>query len=641
MATLLGDATLTTTTSISDFDTVVGTNNANKQQTTDFRKPRAVLRVDSGAVRSGAFLPLTDRDTARLIGYVDPSYSQEDTFLAIDNLSYNTAGASTDRFVFDFNEIQEVITTNIDRVQIKLTVTTGTLTGVGSSTIQVSKDNFAPTGTSADTYGGTKTLNSNATQTFTFDTDDDPTPSVTFIGTGPDGHGGSFLPFQYAFSTSHTGTIRIDSVEVKLTYTGKTLLPGPYIKNDSITYVQKDSGGSVVSPIDTIIKTGGSDELSFNWDAGSFSTPQDTVATGLGISEYIVLARDSGPGTDFFFTEVENAQYTITQDGSDKGAVLPNTERQWQPDRGDSSGAVVSFDTNNAIARSNLLTDQSISNIDRSDITTSFNMKVPYASADTSQPPNPDPGDNALSQTSFKLNPLSNSLQAYMRFLFAPSVLGAGALDSVFGTTFGTLNLTHRLAASDIDTQASSFTQDGQGGFLLEGAASISGAMSFGINAGFQLSVIESQSTSATLVAEGQLAILAGSTPTSSFTLTEDVTLFVQTELSVSSSFTHTAGPTGLGVIHGMTQTDIGILPSSVTAISVATSLPGPDAARTFVLLGAETRTVPVNTETRTVETVSQTLRDGLARIIVHNTETRTLPVEQQTRILDIKGYSG
>ena len=662
MATLLGDATLTTTTSISDFDTVVGTNNANKQQVTGFRKPRATTRIEtSDLIRRGVFLPLTDRDTARLIGMVDPDYAQEDSFEEIPrfgndptgfrNITYNTiqnnpaAGPApaitTDRFIFDFNEIREIVTTDIDRVQIKLTVTTGKLyntsspfSEVSSGTINVTKDNFAPTNTSADTYGGAKTLNAESTQTFTFDTDDADTPSVTFIGSGSDGHGGSFLPFNIAFSTDKIAEMTIDSVEMQLTYTGKTLLPGPYIKNDSLTYTAKDGSDP--------------DSLSFNWNAGNFNTPANNLVAGVELVEYINLASRSigstGPAgsSGFVFVTVEGGQYTITQDGSDKGAVLPNTTRQWQADVGDggyqAGGApyeepLSGLDAHDSISKPNILVDQTIANIDRSDITTSFNMKVPYVSADTTPA--------ALNQE-YNIGSLPNSLQTYMRFLFAPGVLGAGALDSVFSSTVGVTGVKHGLASSDIATQASSFTQDGQGGFLLEGAASISGAMSFGINAGFQLSITETDSSAFTMVVSAATVVRASATVSSAFTLVEDVDLFVQTELSVNSSFTQTAGPAGLGVIHSLILVDIGILPSSVTATAVGTSLPGPAPARTFVLSGAETRTITLNTETRTIETVTQTSTPGnLVRAIRINTETRTLPVEQQTRILTIKGYSG
>ena len=432
MATLLGDATLTTTTSTS-FDTVVGTNNANKQQTTGFRKPRATTRIEqSGLTRSGVFLPLTDRDTARLIGMVDPDYAQEDSFEELPrfgaeagkNLTYSTdpgGELQTDLFVFDFNEMQEIITTDIDRVQITLTVTTGKLYNTSSpfqeqssGTIEVNRDNFSPTSPNAQLYGGQKTLNAESTQTFTFDTDDAETPSVTFIGTGTDGHGGSFLPFRTAFKSNRRGEITIDSVEMQVTYTGKTLLPGPYIKNDSITYTAKAGSNP--------------DSLSFNWDAGSFSTPSTLVPTGLELVEYINLASRGqgtvGPGgtSAYVFVTVEDGQYTITQDGSDKGAVLPNTTRQWQADVGDGSGNVPyeeplsGLDAHDSISKPNILVDQTISNVDRSDITTSFNMKVPYVSADTTP--------LALNQE-YNISPLPNSLQTYMRFLFAPTVAGA------------------------------------------------------------------------------------------------------------------------------------------------------------------------------------------------------------------------
>lgn len=697
MATLLGDATLTTTTSTSTT-ALVGTRNVNKQQTSEFRKPRAILpdpTDPNDLVRSGSFRTITDSDLTEQLDYVEGNYAQDDLSSDIATaLIFNTSATPidtnspqliTDHFVFDFNEIQELSTASIDSITVRVQLTTNNLfntstpfSAVSSADFYVHDTSFGLTTSSGDEFGGPQTITVGQTQTLTYTCTDS-----SYIGTS---HSGSFQPFRVQFESNKIGNVTITAVEMKVTYTGKTLLPGPYVENDSIVYVQKDSGGNVINNGSTnggILSSGGSDELQFKWNAGRFSIPAGTVVQGIDTHEYISLLRGQGltatshpygstlfteleSGTGDLFPTVEAGQYTMYQDGVSKGNVLPSTNRNWQVDEfaSDRKGR-------DAIARPNLLVDHVVSNLNTDDISTAIEMRIPYASADTTAlsvgdnqfndanefefingTQNSPTGNSGYKDTyssdigfddaniHYRASVLPNATQNYLRFFFAPTVQGQGALDSVFSKSIGTTGVTHGMSASDMGTHTASFTQVGQGGFVLEGSVTMASSFSFTPRGGFQLSVIESESTSATMTVEARLAIRAEATPSSAFTLTDDVDLFKNATISpVNLSFTETFGL--LGVTHGMTQTDIGILPSSMTVVAVGDSLPPPDSARIFILSGAETRTVPVNTETRTVETVSQTLRDGLARIIVHNTETRTLTAEQQTRILKIKGYSG
>ena len=693
MATLLGDATLTTSSSIPTLDPIVATNNASNQQTTAFRKPVSMDRLTEGGgaaiLYTGTFAGISTIGAADLKKYADPGYVDDFTEDP-QPLTVNTAGqpfnpsnnqlpAQTPRLFFDFSEIRELTTTTIDEVTFKITITPSKLfnmstpfASVSTGQINVNKTNFSTEQIFDDTkFGSSQTITLDQQSTHTFTCTDS-----TYLS-----HSGTFLPIAVEIQIDKLGQFTIDSVECQVKYTGKTFIKGDYVKNDTLGYTQTAGDGSTVRPGEKqgrlrALDASATDEISFNWNAGRFSKPTDAVVGAMQISEYIQITRgqgasstaypyspdlftalETGQGSSMGNTKVENAQYTMTQGGSDKGNVFPNTERDWQVDLGDFSahfGGAGNRSVRNELARPNVLTDQTISNIDRTDLSTAISLKVPFAGADTT--PALSSGNNAFNmgnewehyqgtgnsptgnsawedlhsadrgsfvddRAPYRSQVLPAATQAYLRFLFSPNVLGSSNILGTFTKTFGILGVKHGLSASDVGTQTASFTQTGQGGFLLEGSATISSAMTFGINAGFQLSVIESESTTATMTFDDaglRLAIRAEATPTGTFALTEDVDLFVGGEAPMISAFTKTM-TVFVGIILTIdTVLELPALASSMTVVAAGESLPGPDLARTFVLEAEANRTLTVVQQTRT-NTV--------------NTQTRTAAVDPQTRI--------
>ena len=703
MATLLGDATLTTSSSIAALDPIVATSDRNKTQTTVFRKPVSMDRITGGGssaiIYTGTFAGISTIGAADLKKFADPGYVDDYTEDP-EPLTVNTAGVpfnpdnndiplQTPRFFFDFAEIRELTTTTVDEVTFKITVTPTKLFNTGTPFAEVSTGNMRVFKTNFQNFDSindvehfgapqTVTVGQQSTHTFTCN-------SATLTdGTRYLSHSGTFLPIAVEIQVDKLGQFTIDSIECQIKYTGKTLLKGDYIKNDTLTYTQTAGDSSTIKPGEKqgrmrALDASATDEISFNWNAGRFTVPDDLIVDGMQVSEYIQMTRGQGASATSFpyasslFTaletgsgmsmdnvKIENGQYTMTQDGSDKGNVFPNTTRDWQVDDGDFSayfGGAGNRSVRNEIARPNVLTDQTISNIDRTDLSTAISLKVPFSSADgtalssgndqfnmgnewehykgTGNSPtgnsawedlhSQDLGNFVDDRAPYRATVLPAATQAYLRFLFAPTTKGQSSITGTFTKTFGTLGIKHGLAASDIDTQASSFTQVGQGGFLLEGSATISSAMTFGINAGFQLSVIESESTTATMTFDDdglRLAIRAQATPSSAFALTEDVDLFVGGEAPMISAFTETLTQSEIGIILTIdTVLELPALASSMTVVAAGQSLPGPDLARTFVLETADTRTLQVIAQTRT-NTV--------------NTQTRTTVVDAQTRIATV-----
>ena len=717
MATLLGDATLTTSSSIATLDPIVATNDASKQQTTAFRKPVSMDRLNEGGgaaiIYTGTFLSLAELDAANLKKFADPGYVDDYTSDP-ELLTVNTAGnpffpqnndlpLQTPRFFFDFAEIRELTTTTIDEVTFKITVTPSKLFNtstpfaeVSTGNIRVFKTNFQNFDSINDVehFGApqTVTLDQQSTHTFTCNS------ATLSDGSRYLSHSGSFLPIAVEIQVDKLGKWQIDSIECQVKYTGKTFIKGDYVKNDTLGYTQTAGDGSTIRPGEKIgrlrdLDASATDEISFNWNAGRFSKPTDAVTGAMQISEYIQMTRgqgasetsfpyssglftalETGQGSNMGNTRVENAQYKMTQGGSDKGNVFANTERDWQVDDGDLKahfGGAGDRSVRNEIARPNVLTDQTISNIDRTDLSTAISLKVPFASADTTalslgnsafnmgnewehyQGTGNSPTGNSAwedlhsadrgsfvdDRAPYRAQILPAATQAYLRFLFAPNVLGSSNILGTFTKTFGILGVKHGLSASDVGTQTASFTQTGQGGFLLEGSATISSAMTFDINAGFQLSVIESESTTATMSFDDdgiRLAIRGEATPTGTFALTEDVDLFVGGQAPMISAFTKTLTQSEIGIILTIdTVLELPALASSMTVVAAGESLPGPNLARVFVLEAEANRTLTVVQQTRTNTVNTQTRQ---AKI---DAQTRTETVDAQTRTLTIPGYDG
>ena len=343
--------------------------------------------------------------------------------------------------------------------------------------------------------------------------------------------------------------------------------------------------------------------------------------------------------------------------------MFADTDRDWQVDLGDFSayfGGAGNRSTRNEIARPNVLTDQNISNIDRTDITTAISLKVPFNKADatalssgnnafnfgnewehyqgTGNSPtgnsawedlhSADRGNRVDDRAPYRAQVLPAATQAYLRFLFAPSILGTSNILGTFTKTFGRLGILHSMAFADVGTYTSSFAQAVQGGFLLEGSAAITSAMTFGINAGFQLSIIETESTTATMSfdADGiRLFITAEATPTSAFALTEDVDLFKGTSLSLQSSFTETLTQSEIGIILTIdNNTELPAFDFVMTAVVDGDVVPGPAQARIFVFDTPETRQLTVTAQTRQATVATQT------RTVTVNTQTRTAVAKGQ-----------
>lgn len=727
MATLLGDATLQSTTSITE-DSLLVTNRSDILQQTEFRTPVAILAVEPTSVfRDGSFLAMAGETE---IEYLDPEYVEEDTFIPQESISYNSSlngpgnsqSLQTDKFIFDFGEINELAGTSIAEIQIILNVTTHNLFNSSTPFASTTTADIFPSSTN---FGGRSlgdwstpdghTIEVGKTQEFKYITTDQ-----SYLGTT---HSGTFQPFFCTFQATKLGKITINSCKMKVKYTGKTLLKTDFVVNDSITYTQKNSSGTEI-PIGSTggqnKQLGGTDVMTFNWDAGTITDPGlNYRLSALQVTEYITLIRGGGHPTSFpyhptdlensltsprgNYIQVESAQYTANQNGSDKGNVLSQDVRKWQADVDDLQVGIGTQagvrGERDAIARPNGLVDYSVSNLNEA-VDTAFKLSVPYHSADTSGFSTGNDQYNAASEFEFSSSlvrsptgntgykdfhgsdilggarttdtigeyrsiPYPKNTKLFLRMLYAPVLNGASSLDTTSEWNItGLLGIKHGISASDIGTPTTTFTQDGQGGFLIEAGVDVMAVTSTAtFTGGLQRAGASAQASAFTksINEDGiRLAIRGQASLTATMSITIDEDLFKgNLTTTKSSTFEFTFGR--LGVKHGMASTDLSVLASSMAVTVVSSVVPGPSAARTFVLPTFETRTLSVPTQTRT-NIVAQQTRTATAvaqnRTVSVKTQGKSIPItvwsdpvkwsdmttwttETEARVLTIRGYDG
>lgn len=725
MATLLGDATLQSTTSITE-DSLLVTNRSDVLQQTEFRTPVAMLAVEPSTVfRDGSFLAMAGETE---IEYLDPEYVEEDTFIPQEPISYGTNIGNgfilqTDKFIFDFGEINELAGTSIAEIQIILNVTTNSLNNTSSPFASTTTADIFPSSTN---FGGRSlgnwstpdghTIEVGKTQEFKYITTDQ-----SYLGTT---HSGTFQPFFCTFQATKLGKITINSCKMKVKYTGKTLLKTDFVVNDSITYIQKNSSGTEI-PIGSTAgqnkQLGGTDVMTFNWDAGTITDPGINYRlSALQVTEYITLIRGGGHsisipyhpsledsllGPSGNYIQVESAFYTANQNGSDKGDILSRDVRKWQADVSDlqvgTGTQAGQRGERDAIARPNGLVDYSVSNLNEA-VDTALKLSVPYHSADTSGFGLGNDQYNAASEFEFRSSlvrsptgntgykdthgteafsppftrttdtigeyrsiPYPKNTKLFLRMLYAPVLNGASSLDTTSEWNItGLLGIKHGISASDIGTPTTTFTQDGQGGFLIEAgvdAMAVTSTATF--TGGLQRAGASAQASAFTksINEDGiRLAIKGEASLTATMSITIDEDLFKgNLTTTKSSTFEFTFGR--LGVKHGMAPTDLSVLASSMAVTVVSSVVPGPSAARTFVLPTFETRTLSVPTQTRT-NIVAQQTRTATAvaqnRTVSVKTQGKSIPItvwsdpvkwsdmttwttETEARVLTIRGYDG
>jgi hypothetical protein len=693
MATLLGDATLQTTATLTADDSVLATNDITVEHTTGFRRPIGILDVTNNA--SGSFLAMVGNQQ---VEYADSDYVQSDLFSDAEPLTYsqgvlNSPKPITDKFIFDFAEINELSTTVVTQITYKITFKTISVTGGTTADIIPRNNNFGG-GFSVNDFNTNTSLS--APDGFTGEVGQTFTKTyiindfVSGTGTFFTNHNGSFQPFFVQFRQETAGSFQVIDVQAQVKYRGKTLLKQDFVENDTVTLKQFEADGTefpLGEPIQGLpanFAAANTDQLSFNWPAGAFDNPGGNyVIKGLQVIEFCRLLRgpsfalenndtvrsrfmpggSSGP-QDVALTI--GGQYTVIQDGSVTATnmITENpTTRSWVPDG--PTGAV------NDIARPNALLSYNVGDINQ-DITTSLTLRTPYASADSGassgnsnynaplhfefatalkDAPNGKTGYEDFHGSAFQSGSRDQStvgayrsrpfpnMKMQLRMLYAPAINGESSISSASAFNITDLiGVLHGMGASDVGTYTSSSAFTGQGGFVLLGE-STNNTASFTMSvphAGFQLSVIEEESTTATMTIDdnGVRMFLRGDANlTSTFTLTEDVDLFLGTITTPPSTFSFSFGL--LGVKIAMASTDLNVLASSMTVTATGDVLTNPDPARTFVLADQETRTLKVDTQTRTATVNTQTRQ---AKV---DAQVRTATVDAQTRTLTIPGYDG
>jgi len=656
MATLLGDATLTTATTFTADDNTLATNDISVLHETAFRRPISLL-VDGGNDKEGSFLAMLG-DSA--IEYTEPEYLEANSFIPEEALSFKGAPFQTDRFVFDFSEINSLSNTEFTEISIQVTVKPLSLTLVnGNSTA------------TADFWPGSFNLSSGLDVT-DWSTPDGHTMSVgttstfTYKLTNFLSHSGNFQPFFVKFKSDKGGEVQILDVKMKAKYKGKTLLKQDFVVNDSITYIQKNSGGATITAGSTngaFIRLGGSDALSFNWNADAFENPgSNYVITGLQMIEYITMINGSAvPGSTSLienfltsgtgnYTLVDRSRYNMTQAGAETATAISQplsdnfVTRHWVADRshsliGNTKAGV--RDQRDVIARPNSILSYSISDINQ-DITTALSMTTPYGSAKSSYSSGNE-DINAASEFEFtdgtygRANPYPNNLQVFLNFLYAPAINAESSISSTseFNIT-DLIGVIHGMASGDIGTIQSNSTFAGQGGFkLLAESTSNTASFAMSVNAGFQLGVIESESTTATMTIDDdgiRMFLRGDANLTSTFTLTDQSDLFLGTVITKPSTFSFSFGL--LGVKIAMADTDFNVLASAMSVTAAGQVLTNPQDSRTFVLPAEETRTVQVLAQTRT-NTVS-----AQSRTVSAVAQQRTVTAQSQGQSIPITAWS-
>ncbi len=707
MATLSGEATLTTTASFGTIDDVVLVSPIPQSHTTATKRPcamEAILTAPSSSVvgwqtnsngglnglnRSGSFAVMLN-DSA--VNYTDDEYTSDNYYTEDNPITYyggstdasiNTQGLYSDKFVFDFQDIVEEATTNITSLTITATITAS---GSGStSDIGIYSTSF---GTSGLTDSRTLTANDQTTVSWT----------TTDIGTG---HSGSFLPATVAFKcTDNPQTFQYDDITMVMTFTGRTYLRSGVVENDSITY--KQINGSSTHTYDGVTYTPGAevrignasgdiggfqtnvwmgtDELKFNWNAGRFSNMgQNYTVSGMAIKEYINMvvgssgAPDSSNADNIWgtsrFAVTDAINYQMTQDGSGVGSVFTAAGRLWKSDN--SLGDVTA---NAGLARDdlavpNFLSDDSITNIDNDDISTAITLTTEYTSADlddrylqfysaninfeiefrngTKGSPTGNTaykdnygvdfggGSYVESHRDYRSTPIPRNTKLFLEFFWRPSVIGVpDALDlSTTWTNSGLIGVKHGLTSDDVGTYTMSASATTIGGLLHEGASTPAVSFTLSVDAGFLLTIIEAESTTATLTATANLSIETeelGLTVSTSAVITV-ASLIFDVEATPSASLTIDFGL--LGITHSMELSDVGAMEFVMTGVIVATS----------VAPGEPYRLHTFDTQTRTVSAIANTrtsLEDTQSRSIPVLTQTRIKATDEDTRTLTITGYS-
>jgi hypothetical protein len=425
----------------------------------------------------------------------------------------------------------------------------------------------------------------------------------------------------------------------------------------------------------------GTDELRFVWNAGRFSNRgEGYTVEGMSIKEYIQLtigsgatpditnASDAGGGARASITDAIN--YSMTQDGTGVGSVFTAQKRLWKPDnsKGDvTANAAPPYD---ALAVPNFLGDQSVANIDNDDISTAITLTTEYVSADTDdrfsgfpstnynleiefrngQKDSPtgntaykdlygadfNSGNNVESYRSYRSTPIPRNTKAFLEFFYRPTLTATpDTLDlSTTWTNSGLIGITHGMTSSDVGTYTATSSASAFGGFLLEGASTPTASFTADFRGGFQLSVIEEETTTATLTATANVSMTAESSITSTATASIDGSLVFFPDWGViTPTFSYSQTDSGIGVVHGMSLSDVGAMIFSMTGVVVGAKIDEPDPFRTHTFI-AQTRSIPVSAQTR-ISTVAQQTRS-----IPVGEQTRIETADTQTRTLKITGYN-
>jgi hypothetical protein len=631
------------------------------------------------------------------VNYTDDDYTSSEYFLTDDPITYGDGsggsnGLYSDRFVFDFQDILEEATTNITSLTITATITTSGSSSTSDISIHSTSllgGTYSGIDTGPSELKADRTLTANGQTTVSWTT--------TGIGTNHSGSFLPVW-VAFRCTDNPGPNFQYDDVTMQITFTGKTLLRTGSVQNDSITYKQINGSSPVTydgvtyaAGAEVRIGTGqifkaspfnnGTDELRFVWNAGRFSNRgEGYTVEGMSIKEYIQMVTGASgvaefqtrnnimPGGRVCITDEVN--YQMTQDGTGVGSVFTAQKRLWKAD--DSRGEITANAglSKDALAVPNFLGDQSISNIDNDDISTAITLTTEYTSADvddrylqfydinidyeiefrngTKGSPTGNTaykdlygvdfggGSYVESYRNYRSTPVPRNTKAFLEFFYRPTLTATpDALDlSTTWTNSGLIGITHGMTSSDVGTYTATSSASALGGFLLEGASTPTASFTADFRGGFQLSVIEEETTTATLTATANVSMTAESSITSTATASIDGSLVFFPDWGViTPTFSYSQTDSGIGVVHGMSLSDVGAMIFSMTGVVVGAKIDEPDPFRTHTFI-AQTRSIPVSAQTR-ISTVAQQTRS-----IPVGEQTRIETADTQTRTLKITGYN-
>tara|TARA_R100000231_G_scaffold130725_1_gene102490 strand:- start:698 stop:2452 length:1755 start_codon:yes stop_codon:yes gene_type:complete len=583
MATLLGEATLTSQF-ISTFDDVrVVTDDLNRVTTTAFRDPTTVHIQGEGVIDTRDYRAIYLPNVADYVdgGYFDTDYVFDDPIFSAGFASPGTSELL--KVAYDFLDIDPAATINSVEVKIDFEPTEALGSDPNFGTLQME---FSVKGASGanNPISTPQTITSGDRQTMTFTIPASGTWPVTGLGE----HHTLLMTGSGSFKA-----MRIYRLQARVNYTGRTRFTTGF-KSYTTKSVTDFIPGTDTNPPPIPTES----TRLYKTEGYGFAIPSDHTVDGVGMlygfgavvngthKEILHFKRDiSGTHTRISTDQMQNIFGGFLSGGeANVYARLINVQ-----------------DEDNS--------DTEITTAEVNDSTFGLEARFAYEFAST-RPSEPVVFDINIAHV-------------------GPIISGDIGLSTVSTTTVGAV-LTHAVASSEIATFASTFTTSTLGGFLLIGAPQTqASAVTTTVGTAGRIRPGESNINTAFTVTASAINDLTGSSisfPTATVTVSSAVAR--TTPATSNIAFTTVLGTAG------MTRTNHAITPNitaTVGAVSGISIIRAVDEERVFVMDTA-TRSYVIPQEIRTHVIPTHT------RTHVMDEQVRTIDVDQQTRTTTVEG---